>query len=73
VPLGNTSCAGGGFPTVWTSTASDGTSQGSACGNWTSIVGSGRWGRADEVGGSWTSWCVGGICDWVSPLYCVQQ
>ncbi len=73
VPVGNTNCAGGGFPTVWTSTASNATSQGSACTNWTSNVGSGRWGRADEVGGSWTSWCVGGLCDWVSPIYCVQQ
>jgi hypothetical protein len=72
-PIGNTSCAGGGFPTVWTSTASNATSQGSACGNFASILGSGRWGRADVTDGSWTSWCVGGTCDWLSPIYCVQQ
>ena len=72
-PIGNTSCAGGGFPTVWSSTASNGTSGGSSCADWTSIAGGGQWGRADMTDGTWSSWCFGGVCDWVSPIYCVQQ
>ena len=73
VPIGNTNCAGGGFPTVWSGTNSNGTSGGDTCGNFAANAGSGRWGRADETTGSWTSWCFGGDCNWVSPIYCVQQ
>jgi hypothetical protein len=74
VPIGNTSCAGGGFPTVWSATSSTGaTAGGSNCSDWTSIAGGSQWGRADVTDGSWTSWCSGGLCDWLSPIYCVQQ
>ncbi len=73
VPIGNTSCGGGGFPTVWSSVSSNGTTLGDACANWTSEAPSSRWGRADETTGSWSSWCFGGVCNWISPIYCIQQ
>ena len=72
-PIGNTTCAGGGFPTVWSATNSNGTSAGNACANWTSTAGSGLWGQADVTDSTWTNWCSGGICSWVSPIYCVEQ
>lgn len=72
-PIGNTSCAGGGFPTVWSATSANGSSAGTACANWTSTAGSGLWGQANATDGTWTSWCSGGVCDWLSPIYCVQQ
>lgn len=73
-PVGNTSCAGGGFPTVWSGTGTNGASQGSSiCADWTSETGGGQWGRADVVNGSWTSWCSGGLCSWESPIYCFEQ
>jgi hypothetical protein len=74
-PLGNTSCAGGGFPTVWTNTNTNGTmtSSSHSCSNWASTSGSSYWGKADDKSSSWTAWCSGGICSWVSPLYCFQQ
>jgi hypothetical protein len=75
VPIGNTSCAGGGFPTVWSNTTSAGISQGggASCSNWTSTGGGSAWGKADETGGLWSSWSGGGLCSWTSPLYCFQQ
>ena len=73
VPLGNTSCAGGGFPTTWSGTSTNGTSQGSFCGNWTNTNGGSRWGRADQTNSSWTQWCSGGLCSWISPIMCFQQ
>ncbi len=73
VPVGNTSCAGGGFPTVWSSTSPSGSYQGSSCSDFTSTGGGGQWGLASATNGSWTSWCSGGDCSWVSPIYCVQQ
>ncbi|MCA9651783.1 MAG: DUF1554 domain-containing protein [Myxococcales bacterium] len=72
-PMGNTSCGGGGFLTVWTAVQPDGTSSGSACTDWSSDVGGGQWGRADQTNTFWTSWCSGGQCSWLSPIYCVQQ
>lgn len=74
VPLGNTSCGGGGFATVWSATFSNGTSAGgSNCSGWTSTAGGSQWGRATDTNGSWSSWCSGGLCSWLSPIYCVQQ
>ena len=72
-PIGNTSCAGGGFPTTWSAVNPNGTSQGSYCGDWASTNGGSRWGRADQSNASWTSWCSGGLCSWVSPIMCFQQ
>jgi cysteine-rich repeat protein len=73
-PVGDTSCAGGGFTTVWSATNINGTPGGNgACNNFTSTVGSGLWGQATVTNSSWTSWCSGGLCTWVSPIYCFQQ
>jgi cysteine-rich repeat protein len=72
-PVGDTSCAGGGFKTVWSSTSINGTFSSASCNNFTSTVGSGLWGQAGLTNSSWTSWCSGGNCTWVSPLYCFQQ
>ena len=72
-PIGDTSCAGGGFPTVWSATLSNGSSGGSTCGDWTSTNGGGQWGLGSATDATWTSWCSGGICSWVSPIYCFQQ
>ena len=76
MPIGNTSCAGGGFPTVWTDTSIERRRKlrrlqlrqlvfvfG------VSVLGLGH---ADD-GSNWTTWCSGGICSWVSPIYCLQQ
>jgi cysteine-rich repeat protein len=71
-PIGDTSCAGGGFATVWTATNTNGTLSGNACTNFSDTAGQGLWGDADQTG-SWTSWCSGGICTWISPIYCFQQ
>ncbi|MCA9650965.1 MAG: hypothetical protein KC501_13700 [Myxococcales bacterium] len=74
VPIGNTTCGGGGFATVWSATNTAGnTAGGSNCSGWTSTAGGSQWGRADQTSGSWTSWCSGGVCTWLSPIYCVQQ
>jgi cysteine-rich repeat protein len=74
-PIGNTSCAGGGFPTVWTDTNTNGTlvAQGSSCSNWSSTNGGSYWGQANQTTGIWTAWCSGGLCSWQSPIYCFQQ
>lgn len=73
-PVGNTSCAGGGFQTVWSATNTNGAwNNAVACNHWTSTAGGSYWGRADTQDGSWTSWCSGGLCSWLSPIYCVQQ
>jgi cysteine-rich repeat protein len=72
-PVGNTSCAGGGHPTVWSATSANGGYQGSSCANFTSTGGSGLWGEANMTNGSWSSWCSGGICTWTSAIYCFQQ
>ena len=73
MPIGNTSCAGGGQPTVWSSVSSNGTGNGGQCSNYTSTAGSGQWGNGGMSNASWTSWCSGGICTWESPIYCFQQ
>jgi len=74
-PLGNTSCAGGGFKTVWSNTTPSGTlgNANSSCSNWGSTNGGSAWGRSDQTTNIWTQWCSGGLCSWVSPIYCVQQ
>jgi cysteine-rich repeat protein len=72
-PVGNTSCAGGGFTTVWSATSTNGTLSGNSCTNFTSTQGGGLWGQAGQTNSSWTSWCSGGICTWTSPIYCFQQ
>jgi cysteine-rich repeat protein len=72
-PIGNTSCAGGGFATVWSATNINGTLSGASCNNFTSTQGGGLWGQATVTNSSWTSWCSGGICTWNSPIYCFQQ
>ena len=72
-PVGNTSCAGGGHPTVWSATSQSGTYSGSACTDFTSTAGSGLWGEANMTNTSWTSWCSGGVCTWTSSIYCFQQ
>ena len=76
-PVGNTSCAGGGFPTVWTGTLATGNIWvNNQCNQWTSINGtSATWGRATDTNTSWSSWCSGGgaVCVWTSALYCFQQ
>ncbi|MFM7297985.1 MAG: MopE-related protein, partial [Planctomycetota bacterium] len=74
-PVGNTSCAGGGptYPTAWSAVNSNGSYVGfSACGDFTSASGSGLWGWVSDPS-SWSSWCSGGVCSWVSPIYCFQQ
>ena len=76
VPIGNTSCAGGGFKTVWTNTTPAGLANNNAlysCTNWTSVNGSSAWGKADDANTNWSQWCTGGVCSWNSPIYCVQQ
>jgi hypothetical protein len=77
VPTGTTSCGGGGFATVWSNTASNGTSAGALhCDNWSNTAGTqAAWGQANLSDASWTSWCTGGgaVCVWVSPIYCFQQ
>jgi hypothetical protein len=72
-PIGNTSCAGGGFATVWSATNTNGVSGGNACNNFTSNQGSGLWGQATVTNSAWSSWCSGGVCTWNSPIYCFQQ
>jgi cysteine-rich repeat protein len=72
-PIGNTSCAGGGNPTVWSATTISGGLAGASCSNFTSTAGGGLWGHAGQFSGSWTSWCSGGLCSWTSPIYCFQQ
>ena len=69
---GNTSCAGGGFPTVWSGVRNNGEGFGNGCGGWRTDQGGGYWGRYDALN-QWTSWCSGGLCSWVSPIYCFQQ
>jgi hypothetical protein len=74
VPIGNTTCGGGGFTTVWSATSTSGAyGGGSDCAAWTSTVGGSSWGQATQTTASWTSWCSGGLCSWLSPIYCVQQ
>jgi hypothetical protein len=73
VPTGNTSCAGTGFRTAWSAVNNDGSWNGAAvCSNWTSTSGGSYWGYVDSTS-AWTSWCSGGLCSWVSPIYCFQQ
>ena len=76
-PIGNTSCAGGGFPTVWTSVLGSGAIwQPNACVQWTDNNGTSTyWGNANLSNSSWTAWCSGGgaVCVWTSALYCFQQ
>ncbi len=74
-PVGNTSCAGGGYATVWSATSQSGTlaSASLTCSNWTATTGGAYWGVATQTNSFWSAWCTGGICSWVSPLYCFQQ
>ncbi|MET0427913.1 MAG: hypothetical protein ABW026_05375, partial [Microvirga sp.] len=74
-PVGTTNCAGGGFKTVWTNTTPAGiqSSAFNSCSNWSSEAGGSAWGKADDATAAWTQWCSGGICSWLSPIYCVQQ
>lgn len=77
-PIGNTACAGGGemHRTAWSATSASGTSQcgGSNCSDWTSTSGSACWGWVNNTNNqAWSSWCSGGSCGWLSPLYCFQQ
>ena len=74
-PVGNTSCAGGGFQTVWTATLQAGQSvnANNTCSGWTSTGGGSYWGRADSSNSFWTGWCSGNSCAWLSPIYCFQQ
>ena len=32
----------------------------------------GQWGWPDDVM-AWTTWCSGGQCDWLAPIYCFEQ
>jgi cysteine-rich repeat protein len=75
VPVGNTSCGGGGFPNVWTATNANGTlfNASQTCSNWMSTSGSSFWGLASASNNFWTGWCQGGTCGWTSPIYCFQQ
>ncbi|MCA9691087.1 MAG: hypothetical protein KC636_15890, partial [Myxococcales bacterium] len=72
-PVGNTSCAGGGHPTVWTATLADANPWATACNDFTSTAGSGLWGEADLTNTFWSGWCSGGNCSWVSAIYCFEQ
>jgi hypothetical protein len=75
-PLGNTPCAGGGYPTVWTDTQTNGNLiySGYTCSDWTSTSSGGStWGQATQQNDAWTAWCSGGLCSWQSPIYCLQQ
>jgi hypothetical protein len=73
-PTGNTSCAGGGNRTVWSGVNGSGAYSGSdSCSGFSSTSGGGLWGWLDRSDISWTQWCSGGLCSWVSPLYCFQQ
>jgi hypothetical protein len=71
-PVGNTSCAGSGNATAWSATNANGTRLGDSCSNFTSSAGSGLWGRVDSTT-QFSSWCSGGTCAWLSPIYCFQQ
>ncbi len=74
VPPGDTGCGGADFPTAWSATTSSGGFSGSGnCLDWTSIDDSGAWGLATATDGSWSDWCTGGTCSWLSPLYCFGQ
>src|SRR5690606_24810944 len=74
-PIGDTSCNGGGSATVWSATNTNGTFIDVGidynCTNWTSneLIPS-LWGLATDPNSAWTNWCSGGICSWVSPIYC---
>jgi cysteine-rich repeat protein len=74
-PIGNTSCGGGGLPTVWTATNQGGTlfNAASTCSKGTSTNGSSMWGRASAANSFWTNSCSGGLCSWTSSIYCFQQ
>ncbi len=72
-PVGNTQCGGGGFLTVWTGTAQNGTATFQTCGDWTNTGAAAVWGLASATDASWTSWCSGGSCAWLSPIYCIEQ
>jgi cysteine-rich repeat protein len=77
VPIGNTSCNGGGFPTVWANvTQTGGTANAGHCVAWDDANGQAAgWGLASDTTGWWTEWCSGGgaVCVWTSPIYCFQQ
>jgi hypothetical protein len=76
VPVGNTVCGGGGFPTVWSNTTASGAlrSAGGSCANWTSLGAQGAaWGNAGLSTSGWSDWCSGGECSSKSPIYCFQQ
>jgi hypothetical protein len=77
-PIGNTTCAGGGHPTVWTDVLATGNLWflNGNCAEWTSQAAtSTSWGEANMTNTSWSSWCSGGgaVCVWTSALYCFQQ
>ena len=74
-PTGDTNCFGGGFKPVWSNTNATGmqVNANASCANWTSLAGVSNWGLATATNSSWTTWCNGGACSNMSPLYCVQQ
>jgi len=80
-PIGNTICAPMAA-TVWSNVLSDGSIFDPApgqydysCQGWT-VAGDmnmANWGLATDTSGSWSAWCNGGMCSWLSPLYCFEQ
>jgi cysteine-rich repeat protein len=70
----------GGTPTcgaasVWTNTLANGTlfNASTSCSDWTSTAGGAHWGQWTAVNNLWTTWCQGGSCAWVEPIYCFEQ
>jgi hypothetical protein len=74
-PLGNTNCGGGGYYTVYTNTAFDGTMQlaSNHCSNWSSTTGPSVWGLVTNIAMSWTQFCNTDTCAALSPIYCFEQ
>jgi hypothetical protein len=70
-PGANFFCGPTGTP--WTATSASGAANGSSCSNWSSTSGGSSWGQASSTSGSWSSYCGGGSCAWLAPLFCFQQ
>jgi cysteine-rich repeat protein len=61
---------------VWSGTSEWGTTLSNAdnrCVDWTSTSGGSQWGNYQVANRNWTTWCSGGTCSWVAPIYCFQQ
>ena len=73
--LANTFCGGAtpGQQVVWSATQANGTFASSVCADFTSTSGGAMWGNRTNTDSYWSSWCSGGTCSWVAPIYCFEQ